>query len=273
MKNQSEQKKEQEHPFQRLQNLLTKLIAETPAGERLPSEPELATRLGVSRSTLREGMRAFEGQGLIRRRQGVGTFVVGNPKIIETGLEVLESIETLAAKIGLDVSMGDLSIRTIPASPVMADTLNVPPASDLVEVSRVIKTGRRPVAFLMDILPQDVIMPEDLQTGFTGSVLDLLLKRGNPHLSISYTEIQAVAASPEIARSLEIQRGDVLLMFTARLFTDSGRVIDYSYSYFLPGYFRFHVIRRVGNHSSGQSVLTGNHLDSDLHPHDELDAN
>lgn len=69
--------------FQRLQNELSSLIADTPAGERLPSEPELARRLGVSRATLREAMRSFEGQGLIRRRQGVGTFVVNQTNVIE----------------------------------------------------------------------------------------------------------------------------------------------------------------------------------------------
>jgi GntR family transcriptional regulator len=42
-----------------------------------------------------------------------------------------------------------------------------------------------------------------------------------------------------------IQRGDVLLRFNAHLHTTDGRVVDYSYSYFLPGYFRFHVVRRV----------------------------
>ena len=58
--------------FQRLQNELSRLIAGTPSGERLPSEPELARHLGVSRATLREAMRSFEGQGLIRRRQQPG---------------------------------------------------------------------------------------------------------------------------------------------------------------------------------------------------------
>ena len=64
-------------PFQRLQADLAALIADTPAGHRLISEPELAKQMGVSRATLREAMRTFETQGLIRRRQGAGTYVVG----------------------------------------------------------------------------------------------------------------------------------------------------------------------------------------------------
>ena len=91
-------------PFQRLQVELTNLIASLPTESRLPSEPVLARELGVSRSTLREAMRSFETQGLIRRKQGVGTFVIGEVPVIDSGMEVLESIETSAGRIGLSVS-------------------------------------------------------------------------------------------------------------------------------------------------------------------------
>jgi GntR family transcriptional regulator len=241
------QKEKASHPYQRLQSELAVLITATRAGERLPAEPDLARNLGVSRATLREAMRAFEGQGLIRRRQGVGTFVVGKAPVIESGLEVLESIESLAARTGLDVSMGDLHISEARAGQDAGQVLNVLPEAMLVQVARVIQASGRPVAYLVDLLPEDVLIPEDLKHGFTGSVLDLLLKRGTPQLRRSVAEIRAVAAPAEIARALEIQRGDVLLMFVARLVTAEERVIDYSLSYFLPGYFRFEVVRRVGN--------------------------
>ena len=234
------------HPFQRLQSELASLIYDTPAGERLPAEPDLAHSLGVSRATLREAMRSFEGQGLIRRRQGVGTFVVSHKQIIESGLEELESIETLAHKIGLNVEMGDLNIEEIKANATQAEKLNIAENSRLIQVTRVICAENRPVAYLIDILPEDVLNPSDMSEGFTGSVLDLLLKRGEPGLANSIAEVQAVAAPPEIARALQIQRGDVLLMFFARLYAANGKVIDLSQSYFLPGYFKFHVVRKVG---------------------------
>ena len=113
-------------PFQRLQVDLAALISRSPAGQRLPSEPDLAKQLGVSRATLREAMRSFETQGLIRRRQGSGTFVVGKTQVMESGLEVLESLESIAKRLGLKVSVSDLSIEATVADEELAKMLNVP---------------------------------------------------------------------------------------------------------------------------------------------------
>jgi GntR family transcriptional regulator len=97
----------------------------------------------------------------------------------------------------------------------------------------------------VDIVPDDVLSPDEVQQGFSGSVLDLLLERGNPKLVNSHCEIAAVAANSTISRALHIQREDAILKFSSRLFALDGRVIDYSYSYFLPGYFKFHVVREL----------------------------
>jgi GntR family transcriptional regulator len=235
-----------QYPFRRLQAELAKLIGSLPAESRLPSEPDLARRLGVSRATLREAMRAFEGQGLIRRRQGVGTFVIGKVPVIDSGLEVLESIETLAQRIGLSVRIGELHVDQAPADAEQAAGLKVAAGSPLTRVSRVIYTENRPIAYLVDTLPSDVLGAAELESGFTGSVLDLLLRRGDPKLVQSRSEINAIGATSEVARALQIQRDDVLLHFVAWLYAEGGRVVDYSFSYFLPGYFRFHVVRKVG---------------------------
>jgi len=48
-------------------------------GDRLPAERELATVLGVGRSTVREAIRALESLGILEARPGEGTFLVSNP--------------------------------------------------------------------------------------------------------------------------------------------------------------------------------------------------
>lgn len=230
---------------QRLHEDLAEIISATKPGDRLLTEPDLAKQLGVSRATLREAMRTFETQGFLLRRQGVGTFVVRPTQVLESGLEVLESIETLAKRTGLPVSPGKVDLEQRQATSEECDALGMELGCTVFSVSRVIMAEGRPAAYLVDILPEDVLSPDEVQQGFSGSVLDLLLERGNPQLVNSHCEIAAVAADSTISRALHIQRGDAILKFNSWLFALDGRVVDCSYSYFLPGYFRFHVVREL----------------------------
>ena len=47
-------------------------------GDRLPTERDMAEKLGVSRTSIREAMRSLEMVGLVESRQGEGNFVGGS---------------------------------------------------------------------------------------------------------------------------------------------------------------------------------------------------
>ena len=49
------------------------------AGDQLPSERELAETFKVSRTSVREALRALEAQGLIESRTGAGNFIAELP--------------------------------------------------------------------------------------------------------------------------------------------------------------------------------------------------
>ena len=221
--------------------------AGTLAGEDrlLPSEAALSQRLGVSRATLREALSQIEHSGLIVRRHGIGTFVSLAQPLLESGLEQLESIETLARRTGVEIHMGDCDVRERTAGATESDALQVPDGAAVFAVERVMMSGDLPIAFLVDVVPADVLDPQQLRDSFHGSVLDLLLERGDPPLQQSYTELVAEAAGADLARSMRLKVGDPLLKLTAQLYAADGRIVDYSVSYFTPGHFRFHVIRRV----------------------------
>lgn len=231
--------------YQRTTEALAALIKEVEPGTYLPSEPKLARKLGVSRATLREAMRVFEGQGVIVRKQGVGTLVTRAPHVIETGIEKLESLETLAKRIGLKIEMSELEISKRQATDLEAERFSLENGNCVVDVSRVMCTKERPIAFLIDSLPEEFLPAETQQAEFKGSILDLLLQKEKPTVRTSQTEITAISAPAEVARELGIQRGDVLLCMEAWLRTSEGAVIDHSFSYFLPGTFRFSITRRV----------------------------
>ena len=50
------------------------------AGDRLPSELELARQFGVNRSTVREAMRELESSGILRRQRGSKLMMVSRPE-------------------------------------------------------------------------------------------------------------------------------------------------------------------------------------------------
>jgi GntR family transcriptional regulator len=231
-------------PYHHLQSSLTALIANSPAGTRLPAEPELARELGVSRATLREAMRMFEAQGMIRRRQGAGTFIVGQEPAAESGLEALESFDRFIQRTGSKVSVESALVSRIAADEVQATILGVPIKTALLQISRIMRSDTQPVAYLVDTLPDEVLRATELSNNFSGSVLDFLIQRGDP-ITGSRVQMSAVAASDALAEMLEIQPGMPLLQCSEKIYGSSTKVVMYSLSYFLSEQINVYMMRRT----------------------------
>src|SRR5919206_1067822 len=69
---------------QRYEHVAERLLADVAAGrlrpgDRLPSERDLARRLGVGRASVREALAALQNEGLVETRPGSGSFVAPGP--------------------------------------------------------------------------------------------------------------------------------------------------------------------------------------------------
>ena len=228
-----------------VERALSSRIEAMAPGDQLPPEPELAGQMGVSRATLRDALRTFAERGILVRRQGVGTFVASHLPILETGLEVLESLDRMAQRLDLDIEMAHLTVIERSATGSERCGLDLCAPTEVLVVDRVITVEGRPVADLRDVVPTGYLCRDDLGEAFRGSVLDVLLARGTPPLTVSRTELLAVNADRNHAARLGVEPGAALLRLRAQLFTYDEQVVDYSLSTFVPGYFCFHVVRQV----------------------------
>ncbi len=70
------------HESERVVAALIEAIAQGwyPVGSRLPSEPALAEHFGVSRAVVREAIARLRQEGILRSRQGAGTYVTAVPE-------------------------------------------------------------------------------------------------------------------------------------------------------------------------------------------------
>jgi GntR family transcriptional repressor for pyruvate dehydrogenase complex len=87
-------------------------------GDRLPPERDLAKLLGVSRPTLRAGIRSLAAVGVLHSRQGAGTFVVkadGPPSLDSSPLRLMASLhgftsaEMFEARQSLEMAVAGLA--------------------------------------------------------------------------------------------------------------------------------------------------------------------
>lgn len=90
------------------------------AGDRLPPERDLAKLLGVSRPTLRAGIRSLSTVGILQSKQGAGTFVAErdeSPTLDSSPLRMLSALhgftsdEMFEARLALEMSIAGLAAR------------------------------------------------------------------------------------------------------------------------------------------------------------------
>jgi GntR family transcriptional regulator len=214
-------------------------------GQQLPSEADLASQLSVSRPTLREALRYLEQEGVIVRRQGVGTFVArGYARRLESGLEQLKSMIELAVQQKIPYGFDELEVEEKPADPELADRFQIQGDTPITEVRRVIMAEETPVAYMHDIAPSTYIAPADVDDTFNGSVLDLLKKKWGKKIGQSEINIVAVVADPFLADKLNVEIGQAIQLIEETIYDEDGLPIEYSHNYFVTEYFSFRVVRR-----------------------------
>ncbi|MEZ4830581.1 MAG: GntR family transcriptional regulator [Caldilineaceae bacterium] len=214
-------------------------------GDKLPPEPELAAQIGVSRATLREALRSFEQQGIISRRQGVGTFVNPRPLYIDSGLETLESIEMLLQSRQLTPILRQRQVRSERALPKAAQRLNLKEGAPLTVLASTYVVADSPVAYLLEVVPTGVV-DESTAAAWDMSLLDGLLQhRAFFDLGYGVAHIAPVHGSEEICAALDVDAQTPLFFIEQTVFTGAGTPCFYSRNYYLPQIFDFHVIRKL----------------------------
>lgn len=226
---------------------LTRRIAagQLPAGARLPSEPELATEMGVSRATLRDALRILEDDGLVRRMQGSGTFVTPRLRVsnsLDVNFGVTDAIRAAGMRAG--ISGGRQWIE--PAGVSEAERLNVDPAEDVLVVERLRTADDKPVVLSRDVLPHKVVdgYPHIVEHMLTESIYAVLERDLGIVIHHGVASFRPVQADRSLASRLDVPRAALLLYLWQVDYAESGEPMLSSHEYHLADAFDFSVVRR-----------------------------
>jgi GntR family transcriptional regulator len=213
-------------------------------GGRIPPETDLASELGVSRTTVRDALSRLEHEGAIYRRQGAGTFVNEHGLRIKSRLENIWSYEELLENHGYQPSVRVLDVSEAPADLVTADALGIEPGTPILVVEKLFLEDETPVVLTINRIPV-ANLSSPLPTGDEDiPVYAYLDAHCNRTLTYYVSEIIPVALDADQAARLQVEVGTPVMSFDETGYDKDNDPILRATSFFRDDLLRFRLIRK-----------------------------
>jgi GntR family transcriptional regulator len=208
------------------------------AGDRLPTERELAGELGVARPTLRRSMQLLESAGVIERRQGSGTYVA-QPQV-SMDMRVLMSFSRGMLSAGLRPGARILVSEHVPADRDLARLFELRTGESVYHLERLRTANGMPVALERSWFPDIVAPALDRKDLETRSIYAIMAEDYGIRLRRAEQELEPVRAEADAVRLLGCHIGEPLMLVRRRAFDETGKPVEYAEDRFLAGRSRFH---------------------------------
>ncbi|MFZ7942902.1 MULTISPECIES: GntR family transcriptional regulator [Bacillaceae] len=212
---------------------LYKLIMEGtfPPDSRLPTEPELAKRLGVSRMTLRQALALLQDDGLVRNVHGKGNFItkshqnhrtvglekVGNP-LYKCHSEIIDEVE--------------LNFRIDLVSDYAEEVLQKKMAA-VVAFERWYKSGEKVVAYSLTMMAVETVTELNLDLQNDMQLLAMLEEKVYELANSSTIEIKRSVAVNKMLQKYQLFKGEECDLILESVYISDQYPVVYN-KYYIP---------------------------------------
>lgn len=219
-------------------------------GSRLAPERSLCEQLGVSRVTLRRGLRTLVDDGLLTPSAGRGWYAT--PGHLSEPPNALMSFTALARARGQTPTTRVLSHLTRTATSDEADDLDVAAGGDILALDRLRLFDGVPIAIMLSRIPLARV-PETAGVDFTNtSLYQVFEERCGVMPTRADYAVEAQTADEETASLLEIQPGAPILVATQTTFDQRGRPVECGRTVYRGDRYRFRATLTVRSTSPTQ---------------------
>jgi len=229
------------------------------AGERLGAECDLAERLGVSRSTLRQALASLEASGVVRRVAGRSGGIFIAPGKVDRDLSRIVGVPTLLRDQGFTAGSRVVSVAVMAAGPDAAEALDIEADDFVVDLVRIRLADGSPISLEHARFPADLV-PGLPERDLSGSIYELIDTSFGLRPDTATETMEVVGAAPLEASILGVEAGSPLLSITRITQDATGRPFEYSRDLFRSDRTRIRV-RVQGAPSSESARLRGRRVE------------
>lgn len=200
------------------------------AGDKLPTESELASRFGVNRHTVRRALSDMSDRGLVRSRRGAGVFVAASPTEYPLGRRVRFHQNIMAT--GRTPQKQVLRIETRPCDAQEAANLALQTGDPVVVYEGLSLSEGSPLAHFISLFPAARLPDLAATLQQVTSVTQSLRQCGIADYTRAQTRITAERASATQALHLGLAEGAPLLRTFGINIDPDGQPIEQGTTWF-----------------------------------------
>jgi GntR family transcriptional regulator len=172
--------------------------------DKLPSESKLSELFRVNRNTVRQAISDLVAKGLVQKKNGVGSFVLGHLlQPVKYTLQHISSFTDDMMRIGIVPQTKLIHQSVIEAPPDVAEKLMLGKEKGVILTERLRLGNRIPLVIERSYLPHKEYKAI-LKMRLTGSLYHLLTKRFHVKLHRSIQTFRAITLSGKDAICLEV---------------------------------------------------------------------
>ncbi|MGD0004661.1 MAG: GntR family transcriptional regulator [Anaerolineaceae bacterium] len=196
------------------------------SGDRLPTEMEICSESGLSRTVVRQAIQELENEGFFVRFRAKGTFVA-RPKVQERLVQTLTGFYEDTIAHGQTPMTRVLIFEVIPATSKIAQELQVPVGEPVFFLKRLRFIDQEPILVVSTHIPR-FMCPDLIHFDMsTHSLYRVLQQNFNLIIMRARRSIEAITALPEDVRLLGIENDAPLLQLTSTGYLQDGRPLEY----------------------------------------------
>lgn len=236
----------------RSQHTAARLLEELENGRysgaaQLPSELELASDLGVSRTVVRDALSELERDGYLERVRGIGTLVNRDVVHLKNRMDQKLEFYKMIRAIGKEPRSDNLSVTREIASPALAEKLQLPTDAlqTLVFVRRRVMADDTPVLFSTDILPLSLFDNKRLEgIDFSQPIFDIAARHCHTEVTETVAHLHAVSGPAGIRRQLALRPEQALLQLEEICYSRLCKPVLCCQTYYTD-FFDFAMVRKL----------------------------
>lgn len=213
--------------------------------DRLPAEPEMAKRFGISRTMLRDCLSTLEREGFISRKHGIGTIVNQHVLKVKVRMDLEQEFLDMVSAAGYEPGVAFARVRLEKADALAAGRLRIDIGEEVVVSNRLITADGQPAIHCVDYIAVRGIVVKDYDLELLKKpVFEFIKEYCKTDVYLDLSEVSAVAADGEIAEYLGVEKGTPLLYIDEVGYNLVGQPILYSKEHYAGGILKHTILRK-----------------------------